>query len=115
MPRHHWTLREMQTLAQRYPTQPTPLIAKALGLPVGKVYAKAAAMGLSKSKAYLRERRQQDARRLLEHGKPYRYAKGATPPNKGKPMAPETYAKCAATMFKKGGICLLYTSPSPRD
>lgn len=30
------------------------------------------------------------------------FEKGCTPPNKGKKMSPEQYAKCKATMFKKG-------------
>lgn len=31
-----------------------------------------------------------------------RFPKGHVPANKGKKMSPETYAKCAPTMFKKG-------------
>lgn len=32
------------------------------------------------------------------------FAPGAVPPNKGKPMAPEVKAKCAATMFGQGNL-----------
>jgi hypothetical protein len=33
-----------------------------------------------------------------------RFSKGQEPPNKGKPMPPEIYEKCKATMFKKGNV-----------
>ena len=38
----------------------------------------------------------------IRTGRDGRFQKGTVPPNKGKKMQPEQYAKCAATMFKKG-------------
>ena len=38
----------------------------------------------------------------LKTGYDGRFKKGCVPANKGKKVSPETYAKCAPTMFKKG-------------
>lgn len=41
----------------------------------------------------------------LNTGRTGRFEKGHVPANKGVPMTPEQYAKCAPTMFRKGESC----------
>lgn len=40
----------------------------------------------------------------ISSGLDCRFKPGSIPANKGKPMSPETYEKCKATMFKKGSV-----------
>lgn len=52
--RHHgWSEADIETLRRRYPDERTDAIARDLGLPINKVHAKANALGLHKSPAFL--------------------------------------------------------------
>ena len=55
------------------------------------------ALSCEQMRAYLRNHK-------LCTGVDARFKKGHVPDNKGKKMAPEVYAKCAPTMFKKGNV-----------
>ncbi len=97
-----WTQEEIAILEKMYPRKDifASDIAASLGRTVEQVYCKAMAMGL---------KRPWEAKSIAgkigtqsEAAKAHRFQKGATSANKGKKMPPELYAKCAATMFKKG-------------
>jgi hypothetical protein len=87
-------------LRRRYPHERTENIARDLGVPLEKLYAKAGWMGLKKTPEYLAS---PDACRLRqgdEVGKAYRYPKGNVPANKG--VKGISYPGTEATQFKKG-------------
>lgn len=75
-------------------------MSKRLGRPLTLVYQKARSLGLSRPRQVYTECGKNLAQ--LEQSKLHRYQKGHSPANKGKKMAPETYAKVSRTMFKKG-------------
>lgn len=83
MTRHLWTDAEVEILRLEYAETPTLDLAQRFGLPLNKVYAKAAKLGLLKSSEYLRA---QNHKRLRngEAGRATRFAAGQAPWNKGK-------------------------------
>jgi hypothetical protein len=85
-------------IRQRYPNEPTELIARDLNISVSKVYNRAWAMGIKKNKDYVNP----GWNNLIEFGKSTRFLKGNTPHNKGVAMPPHVYEKVKDTMFKKG-------------
>lgn len=105
MTKRFWTEQEVALLTKYYsdPAVFASDIAARLGRNVRQIYNKARALGLS---------RPEEIRSIAgKIGSQYpeaiahRIQPGHTPPNKGKKMSPELYAKCAPTMFKKGQIC----------
>lgn len=88
-------------IRQRYPHEPTDLIARDLNISIGKVYNIAFAMGLKKSDEYMRLH-QPGWANLSERGKNTRFKKGDIPHNKGVAMTSDVYDKVKPTMFKKG-------------
>lgn len=82
-PRIKWTPLQVEEIRRRYPHEKTEKIADDLNLPVGRIYAKAAWMGLSKTPEYLAS---PDACRLRgknPNSVRTRFQKGLTPWNKG--------------------------------
>lgn len=77
-------------------------MSKRLGRPLTLVYQKARSFGLSRPRQVYTECGKNLAQ--LEQSKLHRYQKGCIPANKGKKMNPDTYTKCAGTMFKKGNM-----------
>lgn len=77
-------------------------MSKRLGRPLTLVYQKARSFGLSRPRQVYTECGKNVAQ--LEQSKLHRYQKGCIPANKGKKMDPDTYTKCAGTMFKKGNM-----------
>ena len=57
---------------------------------------------LKKSENFMKMELERQGERLKIVGINGRFKPGTIPPNKGKKMNPELYAKCAPTMFKKG-------------
>jgi len=86
-----------------YPHLPTAWVARALEMTVRSVYAHARRRGLQKTAEYLASPHACRLRRDSRIGASFRFLPGHVPANKGKKMPPEIYAKCRATMFKKGG------------
>ena len=88
MKRKKWTDREVALLRELYPRPDlfAKDIAARLGRKLPQVYCKAKALGLSRPPEI-----------AVLCGKQM-----AAPPNKGKKLSPEQYARCAPTMFKKG-------------
>lgn len=99
--RIHWTEQQVAEIVRRYPHERTGNIARDLGVPVSKVYAKAAWMGLSKTAEYLSSPDSCRMRRGDNIGAEFRFKKGQIPPNKGM-KGGVSYPGMEATQFKPG-------------
>ena len=102
MARKLWTEEEKRIVAEMYPDHFASEVAKVLGngRTANQVQNCAARMGIKSSpeKAVRSGRMSADNPNTVAS----RFKKGTVPPNKGKKMSPEVYAKVARTMFKKG-------------
>lgn len=97
-----WTQEEVDLLTRMYPCYFAQEIADILHRNVRGVYDKARKLGLRANKDH-----QAMAGRIgAQHPKSieHRFQAGHIPDNKGKKVSPETYSKCAPTMFKKGNV-----------
>lgn len=103
-PRLVWTPEQDQALRDRYPHERTADIARDVGIPVEKVYAKASWMGLKKSAEYLASPDACRLRRGDNVGAAHRFQKGQTPPNKGLRRPGWAPGRMAETQFKKGSM-----------
>jgi hypothetical protein len=92
----------LDILKEKYPNNPTHLLAEELGIPITSVYHKANQLGLKKSEEYKNSPFSGRLRPGTNIGGNTRFQKGLIPHNKGKQMNAETYAKVSKTMFKKG-------------
>jgi hypothetical protein len=97
-----WTQEEVAILEEMYSRKDifASDIAARLGRSVEQVYQKAMSLGLKRP--WEAKSRAGKIGTQSEGAKAHRFKPGTTPPNKGKKMSPELYAKCAPTMFKKG-------------
>lgn len=97
-----WTDKEVALLRELYPRPDlfAKDIAARLGCRLSQVYYKAKALGLSRPPEIAVLCGKQLAANPASVTT--RFHKGLIPPNKGKKMSPELYARCAPTMFKKG-------------
>lgn len=104
MKRRYWTNEESLLLQKWYGRADMSVseMSKRLGRPLTLVYQKARSFGLSRPRQVYTECGKNLAQ--LEQSKLHRYQKGCIPANKGKKMDPDTYTKCAGTMFKKGNM-----------
>lgn len=102
MVKRFWTEEEVQLLREWYGSADMFVsdMAARLGRPRNMVYQKALALGLRRPKEMQAIGGRMGAQ--LDGAKAHRFTKGHIPANKGKKMPPETYAKAARTMFKKG-------------
>ncbi|HEU0283361.1 MAG TPA: HNH endonuclease [Gallionella sp.] len=99
-PRMAWTEQQIETIRRRYPHEKTELIAADLGLPVARIYSKAAWMGLAKTPEYMASPDACRLRRDNPQGVLHRFPKGHVPANKGKKGI--SYPGMEATQFKPG-------------
>lgn len=95
-----WPPELKAALAARYPHEKSEKIAAALGVPLNKIYAMAARMGLKKTAAYLASPDASRLRRGGDIGAQYRFPKGHVPANKG--VKGINHPGCRATQFKPG-------------
>lgn len=95
-----WTEDKLRLLAELYPDHFAKEIADLLGCSDKAVYCQAIKLGLKANPDHA----SRAGRVGAQHPKSVatRFKKGHTPPNKGKKVSSDTYAKCAPTMFKKG-------------
>ena len=102
MKRKPWTQEECELLKELYSRTDIFVsdMQRILGRSSTQIYQKAAALDLKRPE----EIRVISGRIFSqsEAAKATRFRKGSIPPNKGKRMSPELYAKLAPTMFKKG-------------
>lgn len=87
-----WNEESIQLLTELFPTNSNASIAKKLGSSKAAVAQKASKLGLKKDIEYIKDN-------PLNSG---RFQKGHIPATLGKKMSPETKAKLANTLFKKG-------------
>ncbi|MGO4700268.1 HNH endonuclease [Dyella sp. 2RAB6] len=101
---HRWTPAENAILRARYPDEPTADLARELGLPVGKVHARAKKLGLYKSDVF----RASDKAGRIQRGRTDprfsagQFKKGHAPANKGLRRPGWSVGRMAETQFKKG-------------
>lgn len=102
MKRKPWTQEECELLKELYSRTDIFVsdMQHILGRSSSRIYQKAAALGLRRPEEIYVISGQKFSQ--SEAAKATRFRKGSIPPNKGKRMGPELYAKCAPTMFKKG-------------
>lgn len=98
VPRINWTPEQEQALCDRYPHERTEDIARDIGIPVAKIYAKASWMGLKKTEAFMAS--PASGRTNGRQGIGTRFVKGQQSWNKGKSYQPG--GRCKDTQFKKG-------------
>jgi len=99
--RRLWTRKEVRVLERDYPDTPTEALAERFGRPVRQVYAKAYALGLRKSRAFMQS---EAAGRLLPghtKGRVTQFKPGNAPHNKGK-KGWQAGGNSVKTRFKKG-------------
>ena len=95
-----WLPGELDTLRAMYADTPTERIAALMGRSVRSVYAKAGALGLSKSPEYYQVHAAGRLQKRSETGKDCRFKPGQTPWNKGKHYV--AGGRSAETRFKPG-------------
>lgn len=95
-----WTEEESQILREMYADHFAGEIAARLGRTRSSVYSQARKLGLKSSEEKIRRSGQVN----VDHPNKvaHQFRKGHVPPNKGKKVSPELYAKMQPTMFKKG-------------
>lgn len=102
-PRRRWTVEENAYLRAFYPDTPMPALLAALpGRSMRSIYARVAEWGLKRSAAFLASPAACRLRRGDDRGKPYRFQKGQTPPNKGLRRPGWGPGRMKDTQFKKG-------------
>jgi hypothetical protein len=99
-PKVAWSAEHVAILRRRYPDERTDAIALDLGRDVRKVWAKAAALGLKKSVAYLASPQACRLRRGDNIGAEYRFKPGQVVWNKGTNFT--AGGRSAETRFKPG-------------
>lgn len=102
MNRRLWTEAEIAYVRDRYPHDPTADIARAIGRTVGKVYARAAKLGLNKTAEFMASPAACRLRRGDNVGAAFRFKKGQVPPNKGVRRPGWAPGRMKETQFKKG-------------
>ena len=100
--RRFWTETELTTLRRDYPDTPTAVLAARLGMSVARVYAKANALGITKSAAYLDSPEACRLRRGDNVGKNTRFQKGHNTWNKG--VSYTAGGRSGETRFKPGHL-----------
>lgn len=102
--KHNWTAAEDAVLRARYPDEQTADIARDLGLNIGRVYQRAARLGLHKSAEFMAsdaagriQRGRQDPRMVA-----HQFQKGIVPANKGLRRPGWAPGRMRETQFKKG-------------
>ena len=101
--RRFWTPQEEQTLRDRYPTEDTAVLAAELGCSVPRLYAKAKAMGLKKTDAFIEACLKRCGELRAESGKSTRFQPGHQSWNAGK-KGLQVGGRSAETQFKPGQI-----------
>lgn len=99
-PRRYWSPAEDALLRELYPHHPTRDVARMLERALTATYARAAALDLRKSAAYLAS--PASGRLYGQNGKATRFQKGQVPPNKGLRRPGYAPGRMRETQFKKG-------------
>lgn len=100
--RRFWSQHEREVMVKMFADNYTVTVSQILNRSYGCVCNKANLMGLKKSDSFMKMELERQGQRLRVVGIKSRFSKGHEPENKGKPMHSHVYAKCKATMIKKG-------------
>jgi hypothetical protein len=102
--KHRWTQEEEATLRSRYANDSAADIAEDLGLGIGRIYKKAAKLGLHKSEAFMASDKAGRIQRGRQHPKMVenQFKKGGVPANKGLRRPGWSSGRMSETQFKKG-------------
>lgn len=100
-PKVFWTDDQVAVLRARYPHEKTAQLAEHFGFSVGRVYSKAAKLGLNKSEAFLStpDSGRTDGKRI---GMTSRFLPGHESWNKGTKGVSGQHPNCRRAQFKKG-------------
>ena len=98
-----WTPAEEQLLRDRYPSEDTALLAAELGCTVPRLYAKANAMGLKKTEAFMEACLKRCGELRAESGKATRFQPGNSAWNEGM-KGLQLGGRSAETQFKPGQV-----------
>lgn len=112
--RRIWTAAEDRILRERYPHEPTAMIAKNLRRSLTATYARADKLGLEKTDAYRASPQAYRFRRGYHKGWEHRFKKGQTPANKGLRRPGWHRGRMQETQFKKGvrqGVAVMLYKP----
>lgn len=71
---------------------------------IGSIAGRMKLIGCIVPDCIIKQRFQNNGKRLTSTGEAHRFNKGNVPSNKGKKMPPEVFAKTAKTQFKKGNM-----------
>lgn len=104
MSRSRWNARGIARLKRDYPNTSTKRLAVSMGRQIWHVYAKAAALGLRKTAAYLASPEACCLRRADNPGVQYRFKPGHVPANKGLRRPGWGPGRMKETQFKPGQI-----------
>lgn len=99
-----WTEPDLALLAAMYPHSPTAEVARALGRPIGTVYAAASSRGIRKTEAFLASDKAGRIQRGRTHPRMVstQFRKGQESWTKGTKGVVGVQEGCKATQFKKG-------------
>jgi hypothetical protein len=100
--RRLWTDEEIELVQACYEDTPTVELAELLGMPAGRVYAKARELGLQKSRECIAEVARQRMLDPNHPGRKHQIKPGNVPANKGKKMPGWGPGRMKETQFKKG-------------
>ncbi len=110
-PRRIWTADDIAEFVRLYPDTPTAELAQRLDRTVESLYGMASKLEITKSDAYLAEKKRQERERLTKAGVAHRFPKGHVPSNKGLRRPGWTSGRMAETQFKKGQRSINWKPP----
>lgn len=102
MKRQRWSADDLAMLREHYPHVATTKLARALGRPLNRVYARANLLWLRKTPEYLASPDACRLRRGDNVGAPFRFPKGHVPANKGLRRPGWAPGRMRETQFKPG-------------
>ncbi len=97
-----WTDQEIEYLKLNFANMYTNQLCNILNKSYTSIAGKAYLLRLKKSPEFLKMELARQADRLKVDGAGFRFKKGNTPENKGKPMPEHLYKRFAPTMYQKG-------------
>lgn len=100
--RERWTVEQDALLRELYPDHRTEVVARRVGRELQATYARARALGLAKSPAFLASNDCGRMQRGDGRGAATRFPKGHVPANKGKKRPGWAVGRMAETQFRKG-------------
>lgn len=95
-----WTKEEDEKLRELYPDKYASELVEVFGRSVSAIHGRANLLGIKSTPEKIMRTGREAA--MTEGSRLHQFKKGSIPMNKGQKMSAEVYARCSATMFKKG-------------